>query len=176
MGEGRARVFFALWPDPGLRRALVRARDALHGNLSGRSMREDSLHLTLVFIGDISESRLSELTALAAALRVEAFDFRLDQAACWRHNRIGHLAASQIPEAMLALVQGLEQGLDRLELPYDQRPYRPHVTLVRNADCKNRNPALEPITWEARDFVLVRSTLRADGARYEELGRWPLLG
>jgi 2'-5' RNA ligase len=176
MGEGKARVFFALWPESGLRYTLVRVRDGLHARLAGRAMRDDTLHLTLLFIGDIDESRLPDLSAMAAGLRVVDFDLTLDQVVCWRHNRVGLLAASRIPDALRTLVSALEQGLSDLEIPFDRRPYRPHVTLIRNADCKSGNPALEPISWAARDFVLVRSTLRADGARYEELGRWPLLG
>lgn len=143
-------------------------------------MRADSLHLTLVFVGEVSFQQLGELAGMASNVRSVPFEFRLERAACWRHNRIGHLAVDAPPKPMLTLVSQLEQGLDRLDIPFDPRPYRPHVTLIRNADCKNAdckngNPALEPISWAARDFVLVRSTLRANGARYEELGRWPLL-
>jgi len=74
--------------------------------------------------------------------------------------------------------------LKALGIDFDKRPYKPHITLLRKADCRKatdsesgnkKNPALEPIRWPARDFVLVKSSLRPDGARYEELGRWPLL-
>jgi 2'-5' RNA ligase len=139
-------------------------------------MRDDSLHLTLVFVGNVAETRLTELASLAGSFRGSAFTLTLDLTDCWAHNRIGCLTASQTPQPLLVLVRFLERGVIHLGLPLEQRPFHPHVTLVRNANCKNGNPALEPIRWVARDFVLVRSTLRANGARYEELGRWPLLG
>lgn len=155
---------------------LVRVRDDFQQLAGGRGMRGDSLHLTLVFVGEVDLKRLEELADRAARVCFAPFEFQLDKAMCWHHNRIGHLTCTRPPEPLLALVSQLERGLEGLDIPFDHRPYRPHVTLLRNADCKNGNPALEPIRWEARDFVLVRSTLRADGARYEELGRWPLLG
>jgi 2'-5' RNA ligase len=84
----------------------------------------------------------------------------------------------------LELVRALESGLGKRGIPFDKRPYKPHITLLRNGDCHktfnpgeapNENPALKPVRWLARDYVLVKSSLRPDGARYEELGRWPLL-
>ncbi len=179
-----ARVFFALWPDDEVRATLVTASAALRIRHGGRPTRPDSVHLTLVFVGTVEEGRLPELKAMAEALRVEHFDTDYDLVECWRHNHIGCLGASQPPEPLFALVKGLETGLKALGIPFDRRPYKPHVTLLRKADCHKQadsgeggkeNPALGPIRWPARDFMLVKSSLRPDGALYEELGRWPLL-
>lgn len=181
---GTARVFFALWPDDAARAALVKAGSILQVRHGGRPTRPDSVHLTLVFVGAVEEGRLPELLAMAESLRVERFDTDFDLVECWRHNHIGCLGASQPPEPLFSLVHGLETGLKVLGIPFDRRPYKPHVTLLRKADCRREtdsgeggkeNPALGPIRWPARDFVLVKSSLRPDGARYEELGRWPLL-
>lgn len=182
-----ARVFFALWPDAGLRRVLVQAGDRLHALHGGRQTRPDSIHLTLVFIGQVEQARIPRLLAMASAIRIHRFDVGFDKVECWRHNRIGCLGASETPENLLALVRALENGLKALDMPFDPRPYKPHITLLRNADCRREesgmageetaknNPAPEAVAWPARDFVLVKSSLRPDGALYEELGRWPLL-
>lgn len=147
-------------------------------------MRPDSLHLTLAFIGQLEASRIPELVAVAKASRTGRFEVVFDQRECWRHNRIVCLRASQVPPALLELVRTLESGLEVKGIPFDKRPYKPHITLLRNGDCRkaskpgsgpNENPALQPVRWLARDYVLVKSSLRPDGARYEELGRWPLL-
>jgi RNA 2',3'-cyclic 3'-phosphodiesterase len=177
----QVRSFFALWPTPDQRADLVQASQTLHRRHGGRVMAPDSLHLTLVFVGQVPLERLPDLMAVGSQQRSPAFDATLDRFDCWRHNRIGCLEAGAVPEGMLALVRGLEAGLRATGLTFDARPYRPHVTLLRNADCrmapglKMENPAPEPVLWSARDFVLVRSSLRPEGARYVELGRWPLL-
>lgn len=187
-----ARVFFALWPDEGVRKALVRAAGILHARHGGRPTRPDSIHLTLLFVGQVDAARIPDLLALARSIRIDRFDVDFDRAECWRHNHIGCLEASAPPEHLGALVKALEQGLQALGVAFDQRPYKPHVTLLRKADCRGaievvkgdgigdgqrekKNPAPGVIHWPARDFVLVKSKLRPDGARYEELGRWPLL-
>lgn len=176
---GQSRVFFALWPTPELRRRLHRETRRLHHLLDGRPTRPDTLHLTLVFIGTVDNRRLPELAAVASRIRCAAFDLRFDQVDCWRHNRIAHLGTARPPMALLDLVAQLSGHLKAAGVVFDERAYTPHITLVRKADCsrmdRNENPAPEPIDWFARDFVLVRSSLRPDGAHYEQLGRWPLL-
>lgn len=179
-----ARVFFALWPDERLRAELVRACAAMHAVHGGRRTRADTLHLTLVFIGQVEARRIPELKEMADAVRVGRFEIEFDKAECWRHNHIACLGASQTPDNLPTLVNELEAGLKAMGLPFDRRPYKPHITLLRKADCRKavepgkgekKNPAPEPILWPTRDFVLVKSSLHPDGARYEELGRWPLL-
>jgi len=180
-------VFFALWPDEGLRKALVKVGGSLHALHGGRRMRPDSIHLTLVFVGQVDVRHIPDLLAMAGQQRVEGFTTLFDKAECWRHNHIGCLGAGETPENLLALVQALEGGLKALDIPFDRRPYKPHITLLRNADCRREEagperegkakntPAPEAVAWPARDFVLVKSSLRPEGALYEELGRWPLL-
>lgn len=177
MNAERMRVFFALWPEAPVNAALDAAAGKLHELRCGRRTRPDTLHLTLVFIGDIDANWLPELIAAAEDIAVPRFEVLFDRTDCWRHNQIAHLGVSRMPPALLELVKQLESRLTASAIPFDRRPYVPHITLLRKADCnpKMANPALEPIRWPARDFVLVSSSLRSGGALYEQLGRWPLL-
>lgn len=174
--DATARVFFALWPDEATRARLDRLAAEQHRLRGGRRTRAETIHLTLVFVGELSRDRLPELGTRAAELVVPAFEIAFDRVDCWRHNRIAFLTASAPPEALLSLVGGLEQALDQAGIRFDRRPYKPHITLVRHADCRraNENPAPDPIRWAARDFVLLESSLRPEAARYAQLGRYPL--
>jgi 2'-5' RNA ligase len=170
----QARVFFALWPDEAVRGELDRLAADLHRVRGGRRTRAESIHLTLLFIGTVPRATLPALQAGAADLGLPAFELLFDRAECWRHNRIAYATTGEPPPALLQLVTGLEAMLDRLGIPYDRRPYKPHVTLVRNADCRPEDPPLQPIRWPAREFVLVESRLLPEGAQYVRLGRYPL--
>lgn len=178
---GKSRVFFALWPDSALRARLHAESLRLHRLLGGRPTRPETLHLTLVFVGEVANSRLEELAGVAEAVKCPSFEMLFDQEACWRHNHIAHLGASRPPQALTGLVGQLSANLKAAEIDFDVRPFSPHITLVRKADCAKfapegkENPAREPVRWSARDFVLVKSSLHAKGACYERLGRWPLL-
>ncbi|MDO9227853.1 MAG: RNA 2',3'-cyclic phosphodiesterase [Pseudomonadota bacterium] len=173
----RLRLFFALWPDSPVRAELDAAAEKLHTLRGGRRTRADTIHLTLVFIGEIASERLGDVLAAAEGLAVPKFDLLFDHADCWRHNRVAHLGVSRTPPALSELVRQLEARLDAAAIPFDRRPYVPHITLLRKADCsaEKTNPALAPIRWLARDLVLVNSSLRSGEALYKQLGRWPLL-
>lgn len=170
-----ARLFFALWPDPATRAALEATTRRAHAAYGGKPTRGDTLHLTLRFLGDVALARIPTLCASAAGIRAPAFTLVLDHIDCWCHNRIACLGGRETPGALGALVAALDDLAVEAGLPRETRPYRPHVTLARGATCGQENPAPEKLLWTARDFVLVRSSLRTAGARYQQLGRWPLL-
>jgi 2'-5' RNA ligase len=172
----RARVFFALWPDEGVRSALQRAAQAMHAGCGGRAMRAPNVHLTLVFIGNVPETRLADLAALAAAVRGAAVEFTIDRAVYWPRNRIAWVGPGETPAPLAGLVAALEAGLSAATFRYDRRPYLPHITLVREARCRQPPHLCEPIFWRAESFVLARSARNADGAAYDLIGRWPLNG
>lgn len=200
------RLFYALWPDAGTRAALVAAVARAQCRYAGKPTRAETLHLTLCFLGEVDAAGAHRAIAAAASPRLPAFTMRFDRLACWRHNRIAHLAMSQPPPALLDLAGSLAGAARAADLPSERRPYFPHVTLLRKANCEHaasgdrgaagvngaagvvgrvvrrvteasahEDPAPEPLLWTARDFVLVKSSLRPEGARYEQLGRWPLL-
>ena len=51
------RIFFALWPEPGVARQLDALAGAAHAVCGGRRMRRDTLHLTLAFLGDVADAQ-----------------------------------------------------------------------------------------------------------------------
>lgn len=178
-GAGKSRVFFALWPDSEVRKRFHALGIKLHARLGGRHTQADTLHLTLVFVGEVDDALLAPTQDAAARVSVPAFEMAFDRLDCWRHNHIAHVGLTQTPPALFDLVEKLSRALKAAGIPFDARPYKAHVTLLRKADCgkfreENENPAPEPIRWSARDFVLVKSSLGPGGARYEQLARWPL--
>ncbi|MDR3395810.1 MAG: RNA 2',3'-cyclic phosphodiesterase [Parasulfuritortus sp.] len=185
-GLNPARVFLALWPDHAVQKRLAEEGGRLHSHLAGRLSRPDTLHLTLVFIGNLARARLPELREALRSLASPGFQIDFDRADCWRHNRIVYLAPGKPPDVLYMLVASLEKTLDALAIPFDRRPYCPHVTLLRKAECQKGNPAIgrvpdspewgdfAPIKWSARDFVLVESVSSTDGTRYQVLDRFLL--
>jgi RNA 2',3'-cyclic 3'-phosphodiesterase len=166
------RAFFALWPEEAARSATMAAARSMHAVLGGRLTRADSLHLTLVFLGDVPVARLEALARVGAGVAFEPFVLALDRAGCWPHNGIGWLAPAAVPPPLSALVGALRARVEALGVEAERRAYVPHVTVVRKARCAPL-PMLAPIEWRVRDFVLVRSTLAPGGSAYEIIGRWP---
>jgi 2'-5' RNA ligase len=170
----KARVFFALWPDLGVQAQLFQHGRELHRLAGGRLTRQESIHLTLVFLGDIGVERVEDVRAAGAGAAFEPFTLSIDDAGCWKHNRVAWVAPRATPEPLLALVAGLEAGLQQTGFRFERRPYAPHITVVRKARCGRIGIAIAPVEWRVEDFVLVRSQLDSEGSRYTVIGRWPV--
>lgn len=175
-GEKTARLFFALWPDAGVRRALDQAGSKLHALCGGRRMKAPNVHLTLVFLGNVAVSRLDELRAVAGCVSASSFSMTLARLGWWRHNRVAWAASQETPEALKGLVAQLQDGLRSADFVFDDRPvFAPHITLLRNARCEELEmPSLMPLEWVVNEFVLVQSATTDAGATYEVIGRWGL--
>ncbi|MDD5241589.1 MAG: RNA 2',3'-cyclic phosphodiesterase [Sulfuricella sp.] len=170
-----ARLFFALWPDAPTCARLDEAGRRLHEICGGRRTRAETIHLTLAFLGDVDLARIDELLLLAGEIQAPAFAFRLTHSGWWQHNRIAWIAPDETPLELARLVDGLKQRLGSAGFRLEARPFVPHVTLLRKANCNKEVLPSEVIEWRAGDFVLVRSVLSERGAAYEVIGHWPLL-
>lgn len=167
------RLFFALWPNDAGRAALAAWQPALHKLCGGREMRADTLHTTLVFLGEVAEHRLEALQLAAQETGFRGFELNLSKARYWGHNHIVYAEPETIPVQLAGLVSGLEQNLRRHRFHFDHRPYKPHITLLRKARWSDQElPPMPAVSWQIEDFVLVRSLGDEQGARYEVLVRF----
>jgi RNA 2',3'-cyclic 3'-phosphodiesterase len=166
------RVFFALWPDATVRALLMREAVALHRALGGKLTRDESVHMTLLFLGDVDESRLPALHEAAGRVAVTPFGMKMETAQCWRHNKVAWVGPHAVPHALGQLVRDLEAAMADAGFSFDRRPFAAHVTLLRKARC--RPVELDPpdIEWPVDEFVLVRSQLGGAGSQYSVIGRW----
>lgn len=172
-----ARVFFAFWPGPEIAGRLHAIAGRCAETCGGRVMRRETLHLTLVFVGAVPESRLPELAAIAGGLAAPAVDLVIDRFDYWPHNRIVWAGGTPAP-SLTALSAGLSARLREAGFPVERGAFVPHVTLLRNARCTADRLAATTaglaLTWPLRELLLVRSCLGPEGATYEPVGRWPL--
>ena len=169
----RARLFFALWPDSSVSSALAQTAVQARAECGGRAIPAEKIHLTLVFVGAVERSRIASVQSCAAGIELKSFELELSTLGYWRHNRIVWAGATSCPQALAALVAALSRELAGLGIRSEDRPYVPHVTLVRNARCAPRALHMAPLRWRARELVLVESVTGA--SRYEVLARWSLV-
>ncbi|MDP1635902.1 MAG: RNA 2',3'-cyclic phosphodiesterase [Gallionellaceae bacterium] len=170
------RVFFALWPSAAECSALAAWQLPLRGLCGGRMMRADTLHATLVFLGEVAAHRLEALRLAAQEVEAEAFGLRFEAAHYWGHNHIVYASPNSVPPQLAELVCCLEQRLVKHHFRFDHRPYKPHVSLLRNARWSDALlPVMPVVCWQVHEFVLVQSLRDAGGACYEVLARFPLV-
>ena len=156
-----------------MRGELYRLAQSLREDCGGRVVQRDNLHLTLMFLGNVAREKIPQLEALAARQRSAGFDFKFGATGYWRHNRIVWAAPLSTPETLHELVAALELALQQAGFKFNQRPYAPHLTLIRDAHAPATLPPFA-LDWPVRDFVLVESARGGQGPAYRVLARWAL--
>lgn len=171
--SGQVRVFFALWPKPSERAALSVWQAEMRALCGGQVMREDTLHATLVFLGEIDSVRLEALKLAAQEISFRPFELGFDAARYWGHNHIAYAAPADVPPRLMRLVADLEQRLGSHRFRFEHRPYKPHVTLLRHAQWTDAAlPVMPAVYWRIDEFVLVQSRQDGQGGHYEVLARF----
>ena len=88
----------------------------------------------------------------------------------WPHG-IAVLRPDNSPIGLRGLHARIGLALAEIELPMEERPYRPHVTLARRASTAKPPAQMADVQWEAKEgFVLVQTL--ANGGGYEILERF----
>ena len=171
------RVFFAIWPDDEVAKEFDEAGRKARQILGGRSMRRETLHLTLAFIGGIASERLAALQAIAGAIHLPPFRLAFDRLQCIPRMKIVWAFASAPSPGLLELAAMLNAQLKAAGFRTEARQFAAHVTVLRNANCAADIPDESlGIEWLVQDFALVESELRPEGARYKVIQRWQLAG
>jgi 2'-5' RNA ligase len=165
------RLFFALWPQPGLQRTIAQATalTAEAAQVQGRLVRTEGLHMTLLFLGEVADGREEALKAAAAEVRFTPFSLKLDVVDSFARAKVLWLGCRETPDALGDLARQLRERVSSAGFEFDRKPLVPHVTVMRDI---NRGPipvAIPPIAWTVAGFSLVHS---APGSRYHVVSHW----
>jgi len=167
------RLFVGLELPPETRMALAMLRGDLHG---ARWLRDDQLHLTLRFIGEVAPGTAEDIHEALHELEFPPVDVALHGVGVFGKLRQPRSIWAGVadPEPLTGLHHQIETALSRIGLPGEDRRYIPHVTLAR---FKGRPARLQDFLTECQDFAappftaeqvtLFRSHLSRHGARYE---------
>lgn len=151
-----ARLFLALCPGRAVQAALTAHADAWRWNEEVARYAPPDWHVTLHFIGAVPRTRIDALRA-GLDVPLQPFELRFGEPALWPHG-LAVLLPMALPAVLQALHDRLGQRLRQLDLPTDERPYRPHLTLARRAPTA-RPPAQWPAWgWQVQGYALMEST------------------
>ncbi|MGD8964393.1 MAG: RNA 2',3'-cyclic phosphodiesterase, partial [Gammaproteobacteria bacterium] len=108
----KRRLFFALWPDPDVRRQLAAASKCVRDKATGRPVPDENLHITLAFLGSVDAEVFACISEAARGLATESFELVIDRAGWWRRTGILWLAPSRAPASLNRLVKALWVALE----------------------------------------------------------------
>lgn len=169
------RLFFALELPASLQQELVRWRAENFAEDAGRPIAAANLHLTLAFLGEVSDETSLRLQQLAGRITQPGFAIDLDDAGHWPRPGVVWLGCQRPPRGLLQLANLLRAQAARHGCAQSAPSFHPHITLLRNAAHKIALPA-RGFHWRfaVSHFVLCSSRFEKGQTRYQALARWPL--
>lgn len=132
--------------------------------IKGKWSTIDNLHLTLVFIGDINEDRIGLLSDILdkSLTDLPAFELSFGELGSFAKGNqfIVWLGIHHDHHALFHISRILKTEFKKTHFPYDNKPLKPHVTLVRQAsiDTLQTLPRLNiNLTWKVDQIHLYQS-------------------
>lgn len=169
------RLFFAIALPQACRQRIITWRADTFPADAGRPVAATHLHLTLAFLGEISDEKTQALMQQAGRIRQRAFSLTLDDAGHWPRSGVVWVGPKQSPLGLLQLAELLRSQAARSGCYQSPLPFHPHVTLLRHA---NQTVCLPPrnFSWSFRveRFALLQSVLTQGRTGYRQLADWPL--
>jgi 2'-5' RNA ligase len=132
------RAFIAIDLPSDIQEGLAKLSAQLKDEIGGKSVRWipiPNIHLTIKFLGDVSENNLDVLKEIICAevrlqKPMEISVGRLGAFPKERHPRVIWVGV-EAPDELISLQRGIETCTTKIGYPEDKRPFFPHLTIGR---------------------------------------------
>lgn len=187
------RTFIALELDDSLRRFLSNVIHQMAQRLPDiRWVDPAEIHLTLAFLGELSDEQLAAAmqAAGAASHQVTPFELRLKEPGIFgstRQPRVIWMGIEETSGTLTQLHKALNRELEQRGFEVDTRPFSPHLTLARIKQPLNaseqqtlqrlfasRQSSHSSPRQIVRELSVMKSELSRSGARYSCLQAYHL--
>jgi 2'-5' RNA ligase len=170
------RLFVGLELPEAVKAALL---GSMGGVAGARWQRDEQLHLTLRFIGEVDRHAAADIAAALGRVNIRPFMAELGEAGLFEHRgRVDTLWVSVRPvEPLAALAKAVNAALAGVGIAPDTRAFLPHVTLARGRGMLGvTNWPQSPVprvTWTVGGLALFESHMGKEGSDYHIIARWP---
>ena len=184
------RVFIAIELPPEVRARLSEHVDSLRKaspDVRASWARQENLHLTLKFLGEVPIAKVGALSVAAGAAARANDHFDLVVGGCGafppRGNpRVLWIGIEDQSGKLAQLHQALEKECVQAGFAREERPFHPHLTIARlrqprgtrSLAATHQALGFEALSIKAGEVCVIRSELSNQGSKYTVISRQPL--
>jgi 2'-5' RNA ligase len=179
------RLFISLNIPGDIKNKIVDLRNSVIVNKSNYKWeKEDKLHLTLKFIGDVEENLIEKIIDKISFLKEEKhFECELTGFGVFYQRKIPKIlwAGININPDPSGIILNLNYELEQLNIPKEEKPFRPHLTILRlkgfeGEDFINafKNYKFNSLNFISNEISLRESKLLRSGSVYNEINKFIL--
>ncbi|OGW75460.1 MAG: 2'-5' RNA ligase [Omnitrophica bacterium RBG_13_46_9] len=177
------RTFIALELSEEVQEELARIQGNLkYAGADIKWAKPDNIHLTLKFLGEVEENKLGQIKNILDRIASDNKPFEL------KLFKLGGFPSLDQPRVLWVgtdngcveaetIARSIEEGLEKIGFPKEDRPFRVHLTLGRLKSGKNKvqlrqkllSLEVQPKSCAIRHITLFQSTLTPSGPIYKPL-------
>jgi len=175
--KGKIRCFIAINIPEDSANEILKIQHKLKNNIwIGKFVEKKNLHLTLKFLGELSEENTDRVKRRLSKINEKKFQAQL--------GKIGFFSPSFIRIIWIEIlgVNELQKKIDDAlkNIFIEEKRFMPHLTIARVKNMKDgalflnnlKNLPINPKKFEISEFYLVKSNLTEKGAEYEILDKF----
>ena len=125
------RLFIAINFDKKTKENILAVQRRLKTYGKGNFTREENLHLTLAFLGEIPEERLPDIKVAMESVTIPKMHLEFSDIGCFRNESELWWIGIKENEALTKLQKDLSIALREKGFSLESRKYKPHITLAR---------------------------------------------
>ena len=166
------RCFIAIDIPKEIKKEIVNFQEILP-MFEGKVTEEENLHLTLKFLGEISEAQVDEVKNALKTIKLKKFKARLGDSGLFSPSfiKILWIKIENCDELQTAIDNSLEKMFKK------EKGFMSHLTIARVKSVRDKKIFLnafkglkpESLEFEVKSFSLKKSTLTPQGPIYEDI-------
>jgi len=177
LNETPVRYFIAVKLSDDAKKEIRNVFGPLLGNIDGRAVPDEGLHLTLKFLGGLREEKIESAKKIVSEAAAEFSSFRVSLGKTGsfpaRKPKVLWAGVRKGREELAALSKFVSlRAKESLGIPKDSKEFIPHITLCRLSSKRAPKDfySLRFISsFTAEKLFLIRSELHLSGARYRDI-------
>ena len=170
------RLFIAFEVPEDITKSLLDVQKNI--KFDGKATKPKSFHLTLKFLGEVEESKVSNIIEELSKIKFNPFDASLSEIGAFpdKHRPRVVWVGLEPQDKIIEIQKQVESATEKLGFGQDKK-FHPHLTLARIKFVKNKkelqdcidNIKVPEASFKADSFKLIKSTLMPEGPVYEVL-------
>lgn len=172
------KLFITVNIDVGVKKDIAGALPAIKARIKqGRFIPTENMHITLLYLGEVERTRLSEVENILATTvkNTNPFELRLEGMGVFPNENNPNILWAGVKgelESLNKLYDKLLGNIKKTDLPYDAKPkYSPHVTLARKIGHGYQKGELQLTSrsWQVNSLELYESISTPNGVQYRQI-------
>ncbi|WP_444995453.1 RNA 2',3'-cyclic phosphodiesterase [Aliikangiella sp. IMCC44359] len=167
MSQSKYRLFFAVELSYESKKQLLEIQQRIP-NVVGSPVDGQNLHITLSFIGNVSEKNLQQIIEGIRPISVQPFTVSLHDLIYWPKPKVLAISLNDPELKLVQCKKQIEKYLTEIDFfQFDKREYTPHITLFRQVESAPKENCFFTHEIQVKQISLMSSKQTQSGFQYD---------